>query len=122
MKRCAILVVGLLGLTGCGAGSSAPSLGYYKADLFWACTITDQVGNYQVQVFNSAGLPVAVSNDVDVVPSTGKFTTGLCEVTAEFYEIPMTGGPFEVKYFADGVDVGRSWDFDIGDLIPIPGS
>ena len=68
------------------------------------------------------GLPVAVSNDVDVVPSTGKYSTGLCDVTAEFYEIPMTGGPFEVKYFADGIDVGRSWDFDIGDLIPIPGS
>lgn len=122
VKLWAILVVGLLGLTGCGAGTSAPSLGYYRTSLFWACYVTDQVGSYQVQVFNSAGKRVAVSNNVDVIPSTGKFTLGLCDVTAGFYDIPMTGGPFEVKYFADGEDVGRSWHFDIDDLIPIPNS
>ena len=103
-------------------GSSPPAVGYLKTSVTWACSITDGVGSYQVQVFNSTDEVVAVSNDVSVSTLSGKYVDGLCEVSAEFSDIPMVGGPFTARYFADGEDTGRSEDFDIEDLTAISGS
>ena len=119
MRKLSFILASLLALTGCGVGSSAPSLGYIETSLTWACSITDEVGSYQVQVFDAAGERVAVSNDVTVTTLTGAYSTGLCEVSTDFADIPMVGGPFSAKYFADGEDTGRSDDFDVDDLIEI---
>lgn len=114
--------IGLLGLAGCGGGSSAPALGYVETNLTWACGITDEVSSYQVQVFDLAGERVAVSNNVNVERLSGGYVDGLCKVSAEFDDIPMVGGPFTAKFFADGEDTGRSDDFDVEDLTPVPSS
>jgi carbamoyl-phosphate synthase large subunit len=48
-----------------------------------------------------AGERVAVSNNVNVERLSGGFVDGLCKVSAEFDDIPMVGGPFTAKFFAD---------------------
>jgi hypothetical protein len=119
MRIISTIFLSSLILTGC---SSAPSLGYFETSLTWACTITDEVNSYQVQVLDAAGERVAVSNDVVVNELSGGYVDGLCKVSTEFDDIPMVGGPFTAAYFADGEDTGRSVDFDVEDLTPIPAS
>jgi hypothetical protein len=55
-------------------------------------------------------------DDLDVEESTGRYSTGTCEMTASFRDVPLGVGPYQIEYFVDGDINLDSREFETFDL------
>ena len=118
MKKFAWLMVALSILATNTACSSGPEYGVKTQKGYFYCyTVPDfEFQTYQAKLYAVSGELISILDDIDVEESTGRFSTGTCELTPVFRDVPLGVGPYEVKYFVAGDIQLDSREFEIFDL------
>ena len=118
MKKFSWLLVALSILATNTACSSGPKYGL-KSQLgyFYCYTVPDfEFQSYQAKLYDVNGELISVVDDLDVEESTGRYSTGTCEITASFRDVPLGVGPYQIEYFVDGDIKLDSREFETFDL------
>jgi ABC-type oligopeptide transport system substrate-binding subunit len=118
MKKFTWLVVALSILATNTACSSGPEYGLKTREgSFYCFTVPNfEFQNYEARLYDVNGELVSTENNLDVEESTDRYSTGMCELSASFRDIPLGNGPYKIEYLVDGDIVLDTWEFENFDL------
>jgi hypothetical protein len=118
VKKFTLLIVALSILVTNTACSSEPEYGLKtRAGSFFCFTVADyESRSYQAKLYDVNGELISTVDALEAKESTGSYSTGICEITASFTDIPLGNGPYKIEYLVDGGIVLDTWEFESFDL------
>jgi len=101
----------LLALSGC---SSKPMYGTKSlSGNFYCFTVADfEYQNYEAKLFNGPGGLISTVLDVEVEESTNRYSTGTCDLSVTFSDVPLGTGPYLVEFSVNGSEIIDTYEFE----------
>lgn len=70
---------------------------------FYCHTVEDyEYQNYQARLYDGSGDLLATVDNLEVKESTGRYSTGYCELTVSVLGLPLGNGPYKIEYLVNG--------------------
>ena len=106
-----VLISIVIAVSGC---TSKPKYGYkFEMGSFFCFTVENyESQNYEARLYDGSGDLIATVQNLEVKESTGRYSTGLCELTATFTEIPLGSGPYKIDYLLNGDIIVDTREFE----------
>lgn len=106
-----VFIATAIAISGC---TSKPKLGAkVEVGSFFCYNVADyEYQNYEARLYGGSGDLIATVQNLEVKESTGRYSTGWCELTATFTEIPVGSGPYKIDYLLNGDTIVDTREFE----------